>query len=137
MAASIPLDGLLPQRGAMRLLDTACAGPSDSVVCRGVVRTDNPFLDPGGRLPAWALLEHLAQGAAALRAVAGGTPEPGHLATVGDARLSAATVSVGDTVEVQVRQTGEHGAFLSFEGEATVGGVQLCRCTLLVRRTSY
>jgi predicted hotdog family 3-hydroxylacyl-ACP dehydratase len=133
---ALSLDGLLPQRRLMRLLDTARAGPDGTVICRGVVRPDNPLLDAGGRLPAWALVEHLAQGAAALRAMAGGAPEPGYLATVGDARLAADAVSVGDTVEVQVRQTGEHGAFLSFEGQATVGGTQRCRCTLVVRRIS-
>jgi len=114
-----PIAELLPQAGAMRLLDRVLehgeAGTRCSVAPAGGV----PFRDARGALPAWVAIEYMAQCAAAdgsLRQRAlGAPPEPALL--VGSRRIAfhCATFEPSQRLEVTARRAAGRSELLAFD----------------------
>lgn len=78
-SSPIPVAGLLPHRAPMILLDAVLEHTADRTVCVVTIGDDALFREPGGLVPAWVGLEHMAQCVAAhagLRARAAGDPPP-------------------------------------------------------------
>lgn len=78
-SSPIPVAELLPHRAPMILLDAILEHTADRTVCVVTIGDDALFREPGGLVPAWVGLEHMAQCVAAhagLRARAAGDPPP-------------------------------------------------------------
>ena len=89
-----PLEALVPQRGAMCLLDSVAAYDDEHIVCAATShrRADNP-LRVAGRLPALAAIEYAAQAMAAHGTLSGiGGDRPGRLVAVRDVWLEVETL---------------------------------------------
>jgi len=117
-------EGLIPHRGAARLVQTILGNPRpDVLVCGGRIPADSAFV-AGGRAPAAVLLELAAQAAAvqqALAAPAGGAPaKPGYLVGIRDASLRADDVAAGVPLTVIVYRTGQAGPLATYD--VTVNG---------------
>jgi predicted hotdog family 3-hydroxylacyl-ACP dehydratase len=109
-------------------LDGVTRFDDQEIVSSATVRADNPVLR-GGHLPAWALVELVAQAAAALR----GSAERGYLVTVRDATFAAAECPVGERLVVRARLVDERGLYRYLEGEVHgLDGTELCRAALSV-----
>jgi len=123
---------LVPQRGAMCLLDEITGREAGGVTCAARVRPGCPLL-VGGALPAWALLEYVAQAAAALRGLEGGPVAGGALAAIRDATLDPSPLSVGAALEVQVRREGPaRGGLALLAGAVRAGGRTICTARIVV-----
>ena len=122
MAEILPIDALLPHRGAMRFLDEAVELAADRAVCRGRVRADNPFLrdDAQGTpvLDPVALVEFIAQASAALVSAQDPSrgPVQGWLVGGRNLDLTGEPVPVGAFLEVEVTEVAKVGGFASFDG---------------------
>jgi predicted hotdog family 3-hydroxylacyl-ACP dehydratase len=131
------LEGLLPHRGAMCLLDSVEAHDDTRVVCRAASHRSpaNP-LRVGDRLPALAAIEYAAQAMAAhgaLRGEAGATP--GRLVAVRDVRLHAATLDdVAADLEVAVDCVAADASGLVYAFVVSAGGRTLAegRATVML-----
>jgi predicted hotdog family 3-hydroxylacyl-ACP dehydratase len=95
MARAEPaLETLVPQRGAMCLLDSVAAHDGERILCRATSHLSpaNP-LRIEGRLPALAAIEYAAQAMAAHGALTGvAHAQPGRLVAVRDVALHADTL---------------------------------------------
>ncbi|MFQ5589531.1 MAG: hypothetical protein ACE5HE_00065 [Phycisphaerae bacterium] len=104
----ISAERVLLHRGAMLMLDELTECGEGVARCRTTVSPDNPFLDAQGTLEGVALIEMLAQGAAALRGYeasrAGGRPTSGYLVGIKELNLTA-TARADDSLAIEVRQT--------------------------------
>lgn len=117
-------EGLIPHRGAARLVQTILEDPRpDVLVCGGRIPADSAFV-ASGRAPAVVLLELAAQAAAvqqALAAPAGGTPaKPGYLVAIRAASFHADDVPAGVSLIATVRRTGRAGPLATYD--VTVNG---------------
>jgi predicted hotdog family 3-hydroxylacyl-ACP dehydratase len=130
---TLDVSQLVPHRGRMCWLDevTHLDPERRMITCGATVRDDNPLIQHR-RLPAWALLELVAQAAAALRGSAA-VPERGYLVAVRDATFVAAEIPVGAHLVVEARLVDERGAYRYLEGEVRgTDGATLCRVALSV-----
>jgi len=126
----IPARELLPHREPMLLIDTLTAWQPDLARASAQIAAANPFVDRRGRLGRVALIEMLAQTAAAHKGYEArkrGTPaDAGFLVGLSDFVLRE-EVRVGDTLRLEVRQTLalERTVVLAGEilrGEQSLGG---------------
>jgi predicted hotdog family 3-hydroxylacyl-ACP dehydratase len=122
---------LVPHRGRMCWLDGVSRVEPHEIVCSATVRADNPVIRDG-RLPAWALVELVAQAAAALRGSVA-SPERGYLVTVRDATFGVAECPVGERLVVRARLVDQRDRYSYLEGEVRrLDGAELCRVALSV-----
>jgi predicted hotdog family 3-hydroxylacyl-ACP dehydratase len=138
------IEELVPHRGPLSLLGRVVAWAPGNVRCHADLRPDNPLLAPDGTFPAWALVEVVAQAAAALRGLealdAGSTPTatqaPGYLVAVRDARFAARSIPVGARLQVEVRREGEPRlGMATLRGEVDWQGRTVCEVTLTVKES--
>lgn len=105
--AERPLEALVPQRGAMCLLDSVAAYDDEQIVCAATShrRADNP-LRVAGRLPALAAIEYAAQAMAAHGTLCGVAGErPGRLVAVRGVSLEVDTLDdCTETLAVEARR---------------------------------
>jgi len=100
------LDGWVPHRGEMRLLDRLLAVDEQHAIAEVDVPADGLFVQDGG-VPAWVGLEYMAQTVAAWAGErarrAGGEPRIGFL--LGSRRYAAAhgSFAAGSTLRVEAR----------------------------------
>lgn len=132
-----PIESLVPQRGAMRMVDRVVARDARSVTCELAVREGAAFVRDG-RVPAAALVEPMAQAAAALIGLrardAGGAPGVGHLLAAREVDLFADGARVGDVLRVRADCLDDDGSLARFRAEVTRDGALLATATLTVRR---
>lgn len=130
-----PIESLVPQRDAMLLLDRVVASDETSVTCEAAVREGAAFVR-GGRVPAAAFIEYMAQAAAAfvgLRAPAGAS-RAGYLLAVREMDLRADGARAGDALRVRATCLDDDGSLARFRAEVTRGGALLATATLTVQR---
>jgi predicted hotdog family 3-hydroxylacyl-ACP dehydratase len=127
-------EGLIPQRGPARLVQTILESPRPGVLaCGGRIPADSAFA-VDGRAPAVIVLELAAQAAAvqqALAAPAGATPRPGYLVAVRAATVRSDDVPVNVRLVATVRRTGQAGPLATYD--VTVngpGGQEILTATL-------
>ena len=114
-----PIAALLPQAGAMRLLERVLAHGDDGTRCGVNPSQSALFRDASGRVPAWVALEYMAQCAAAdgsLRRRARGEPrEPALL--VGSRRVAfrCAHFDAAQRLEVTARHAAGQRELLAFD----------------------
>lgn len=121
--------GNIPHRGPMRWLDSASARPDGWIVGRHVVAADHPFV-VNGRLPRTALIELIAQTAAAgggafTDATRNGASASGMLIGLRNVEFHG-DVAVGDSLEFRVRVTQRVGDMFRCEGRAFCGAQLIC-----------
>jgi predicted hotdog family 3-hydroxylacyl-ACP dehydratase len=114
-----PIAELLPQAGAMRLLDRVLEHGDAGTRCSVAPSGGAPFRDARGAVPAWVALEYMAQCAAAdgsLRMRArGASPEPALL--VGSRRIAfrCAVFEPSQRLEVVARHAAGRSELLAFD----------------------
>lgn len=139
------IEALVPHRGPLCLLQRVVAWSPNKVRCQAEVRPDNPLLAPDGALPVWALVEVVAQAAAALRGLetldaAKGSTEaaqaPGYLVAVRDARFDGPSIPVGEQLAVEVWRDGDPRlGMASLRGQVDWQGRTVCEATLTVKES--
>jgi len=127
-------EGLIPHRGAARLVQTILDDRrTDVLVCGGRIPPDSAFA-VGGRAPAVIVLELAAQAAAvqqALAGPAGAAARPGYLVAVRAATVWADVVAANVPLVATVRRTGQAGPLATYD--VTVngpGGQEILTATL-------
>jgi predicted hotdog family 3-hydroxylacyl-ACP dehydratase len=114
-----PIAELLPQAGAMRLLECVLAHDSKQTRCEVLPSRSVLFRDAAGRVPAWVAIEYMAQCAAAdgsLRVRARGeAPRPGLF--IGSRRLvfRCAGFDASQRLEVTARHAAGRRELLAFD----------------------
>jgi len=114
-----PIAELLPQAGAMRLLERVLAHGDDGTRCGVNPSQSALFRDASGRVPAWVALEYMAQCAAAdgsLRRRARGEPLAPAL-LVGSRRITfrCASFDPKQRLEVTARRAAGQRELLAFD----------------------
>ena len=127
-------EGLIPQRGPARLVQTILEDPRpDVLVCGGRIPADNAFA-AGGRVPAVVVLELAAQAAAVQQALggpAGGIARPGYLVAVRAATLRVDEVAANVRLVATVRRTGQAGPLATYDVTVNEsGGQEILTATL-------
>lgn len=129
------LEGLSDHRGPMAFIDALVDVQPGCARCVATIRRDNPFLT-NDRLPAWILVEYLAQSVAAfagyLRAVEGKPRRHGLLIGCRNLRLTDAAPGVGDRLEMHVEEVVHLDDFGRFTGTARLEGRTVADGSLLV-----
>ena len=126
---------LVPHRPPLCLLDRVTAFADGRLTCAAEVQSDCPLLVDGA-LPGWALVEHVAQAAAALRGIEApnAAQSPGYLVAVQQAELDVDTLRTGTVLEVTVWREGRpRGGLAQLRGEVSAQGSVLCRAGITVR----
>lgn len=126
---------LIDHRGPMALVDRLVAVHKSSAHCLAEVRSDNPFLIDG-RLPAWVLIEYLAQSVAVLvghlRSTERAPHQHGLLLGCRNLRLADVALNVGDHLELFVEEIIRLDEFGRFRGSARLGENEVARGSLLL-----
>lgn len=126
---------LIDHRGTMALIDGLVAVHEGSAHCIATVRADNPFL-VNGRLPAWILVEYLAQSVAVfvghLRSVEHAPHRHGLLLGCRNLRLADVALNVGDRLELFVEEIIRLDEFGRFSGIARLGENEVASGLLLL-----
>ncbi len=123
------LAGNIPHEGPMRWLDSAGAEHDASITAQHEIPADHPFLIQG-RLPRSALIEYIAQTAAAggLGPIAQ-NPMPhqisGMLVALRDVRFYG-VVGAGDSLTLRVAVTHRIGNMFRCRGQAHCGKTLMC-----------
>lgn len=127
----------IPHRPPMLLLDSVrFDGHARSVTALAVIREDNPFVRDGS-MRTVALIEHMAQAAAACVAEQGErgeAPRPGWVVAVPLAEFHVATIEVGDQLLVVARHAGGDDEAARFEAEVQRDETAVARASLTVYR---
>ncbi len=143
MAPPIPLAfpvaaaGLLPHGPPMLMAEEVLGidGATAAATVRLAVRPGNPFVDDRGQLDPAALVEIIAQAAAArhgaLRRRAGAPPEEVRLLAVRQAAVEG-LARVGDELRVEVQVVAAAPPAASVEGTVSCGDRRLASATLTV-----
>ncbi len=123
------LAGNIPHTGPMRWLDFVYSQPDGWIIGQQRIETDHPFL-MHGQLPPSALIEYIAQTAAAggagMRAgIATDCPVSGMLMALRDVRFFAAA-RAGDMLVVRVRVTHRMGNMFRCDGQAYCRDALIC-----------
>ncbi len=122
----------------MALIDELAEVNVDWARCRAVVRADNPFL-VGDRLPAWILIEYMAQSVAVLagyaRASQGGEPRHGLLLGCRNLWFADVALEVGSRLEIEVSEVARYEQLGSFSGKVTGGDTEAAKGTISVYET--
>ena len=122
----------------MALIDELAEVNVDWARCRAVVRADNPFLVVG-RLPAWILVEYMAQSVAVFagyaRASGGGEYRHGLLLGCRNLWLADVALEVGSRLEIEVNEVARYEQLGSFNGKVTWGDTDAAKGTISVYET--
>jgi predicted hotdog family 3-hydroxylacyl-ACP dehydratase len=137
------IERLIPQRGAMLLLDAVTADGADEIVCRASVRPDNLFLRPaesGPWLRAAVCLEYMAQtvaayaGLHALREGERGAARIGYLIAASGVELRVARLALGDELEISAQRLWGDAGLGKFAAAVERRGTRVAVATLSVYR---
>jgi predicted hotdog family 3-hydroxylacyl-ACP dehydratase len=119
-----PIESLIPQTGAMRLLSRVLEHTTERTVCAVEPADSELFRDPDGRVPAWVAVEWMAQCVAAHGALLDrlDAPRPGFL--VGAKRLTfhREAFAPDESLEVSVRVAQRLGRLATITCELRAGG---------------
>lgn len=123
------LAGNIPHAGPMRWLSSAFAQQDNSISAQQCISADHPFL-LHGRLPRPAIIEYIAQSAAAggkAMALGNHTDQPvsGMLIALRDVRFYG-SAGVGDTLSLRVAVTHRMGNMYRCRGQAHCGETLIC-----------
>ena len=114
-----PIAELLPQAGAMRLLDCVLSHGDAGTRCSVAPAGGAPFRAPRGAVPAWVAIEYMAQCAAAdgsLRArTRGESPEPALLVGSRRIALHRAAFEPSQRLEVTARHAAGRSELLALD----------------------
>jgi predicted hotdog family 3-hydroxylacyl-ACP dehydratase len=132
-----PVAPLVPHRPPMLWIDEVVEDSDDGIVCRVTLRPEHVFLDAGSA-ESVVTVELMAQSVAAFvgltDAKKGGTPQPGYLVAIPEARFLVPTVAVGQTLDITcVRRFGDD-KIASFSCVARHGQVVLAEAIINVVR---
>lgn len=118
------LDALLPHRAPMILLDEVLALSDEGATCAVVVRAGAPFVE-AGVVPAVAMLEYIAQAAAATAGYAararGEAVAAGYVVGAREVNLHVADAAVGDRLVVTARRLAGNATLGRYRGEVRRG----------------
>lgn len=127
-----PLHKLVDHRGPMAFIDELVSARGDTGHCRAVIRADNPFL-LGNRLPAWVLVEYMAQSVAVfagyIRASGGMVHRHGLLLGCRNLRMADVALEVGTRLEIDVVETAR------FENLGNFSSKVICNASVAARGT--
>ena len=127
---------LLPHRGAMLLLDEITMVDRQASEALAVVEKGCPFLGADGTLLPSALLEMVAQTAAAHMGYEGyhkkTAPPKGYLVGVRDMMFKGRVIKPGDVIAIRAELFRNIGEFAWYKGEARLEGELLCKGTITV-----
>lgn len=133
------LDELIDHRGPMAFIDELVSAEGDTACCRALIRADNPFL-LDNRLPAWVLVEYMAQSVAAFagytRALRGTEHRRGLLLGCRNLRMANVALEIGTRLEIEVVQTARFESLGSFAGKVTCDETVAASGTLSVYEAS-
>ncbi len=123
------LAGNIPHAGPMRWLSSAFAKQDNSISAQQYISADHPFL-LHGRLPRSAIIEYIAQSAAAggkAMALGNHTDQPvsGMLIALRDVRFYG-SAGAGDTLSLRVAVTHRMGNMYRCRGQAHCGEALIC-----------
>lgn len=120
----IPVDGLLPHRPPMKLVDRLLEQDGPNGVVEAEVRPDNPLLEKDGRLTEVALVEMMAQSYAVIKGLAdkklGKPVKEGFLVAVKKLKFLG-IIKVGDRVRIAVNLVADLDGFGVVDGRVTCG----------------
>ncbi len=131
MADARPVDALVPHRGPARLIERVVAWGPGAITCSGRIPEASP-LAQGERAPCYLGLELMAQGAAALEALARAAdagPRVGYLVGVSEARFLRRDLPVGAPLTAVVEQTGRAGPLGVYRGTVEHDGIECLSAT--------
>lgn len=125
-----PVDGLLPHRGPLRLVDTLMDYGNDHLKVSLAVRDHAPFGDGLGGVPGYVGLEYMAQAISVFSGLElharGAAPRIGLLVGTRQYRATVPRFMHGEILEVSVRRLmGSDGEVWVFHGHITGRGGQL------------
>ncbi|GJL82854.1 MAG: hypothetical protein DHS20C01_24880 [marine bacterium B5-7] len=133
-------ESLIEHRGSMLLIDELVSVADRTAHCVGYVRRDNPFL-MDGHLPAWALLEYIAQAVATLagylRLTAGDQYLHGLLLGCRRMEFEDVLPSVEDRLDLHVEEILQLDKLGNFKGCAWLAGRKIASGVLSVYETEY
>lgn len=133
-----PLGELVDHRGPMAFIDELMAVDGDQGRCRALVRAGNPFL-LDDRLPAWALVEYMAQSVAVFagyaRACKGDEHRHGLLLGCRNLHLADVALMIGSQLDIEVAEIASYEQLGSFSARVSCNGVEAARGTLSVYET--
>lgn len=133
------LDELVDHRGPMAFIDELVSVEGDAACCRALIRVDNPFL-LDNRLPAWVLVEYMAQSVAVFagytRAARGMEHRHGLLLGCRNLRMADVALEIGTRLEIEVVQTARFESLGSFAGKVTCDETMAASGTLSVYTAS-
>lgn len=119
---------LIPQTGAMCLLDAVASWDGTGIVCTGRTHRDvaNP-LRRDGHLPAVCAVEYAGQATAVHGALLTGAPSaPGLLASVRNVRLRVRRIDdAGDELHIQASLVGRGDGGVSYSFVVSAGDIEL------------
>ena len=130
-----PLDSVLPQTGAMRLLSRIVSHARDGdTVCTVDPSGSELFREPNGSVPSWVALEYMAQCVAAHGVLLDGlsAPRPGLLVGVKSLVLHVDEFAPDESLVVSARIIQRIGRLASLSCELRSGGELLAEGTLSV-----
>lgn len=130
-----PIHDLLPQKGAMCLLERLLSAAEDGAVAEAVVSQRWPTCTDGGVDPSLAV-ELIAQAAAAWFALRdeAQAPEPGLLVGVSGGRLWERRIRPGDVLHIEVREVWKKEALCQIAGRVMLDGVEIATAEVQVLR---
>lgn len=128
-----PIDDLVPHAPPMRAVEQMVSWAPGRATCTMIVRPHNLFVE-GGKVPALATLEFLAQTVAACLGYEaftnGGTVRVGMIVGVRQMELFVPHVLVGDCLTLNVERVRGTDEISTFSGEARVGDVVVSRANM-------
>ncbi|OQX00140.1 MAG: hypothetical protein BWK74_00465 [Desulfobacteraceae bacterium A6] len=126
----LPVDGIIPQKPPMRIIDTLDTLAERSASCSVLIKKDMPFIEDDGSVDNVAYLEMIAQAIAALNGFrnineSGSSPEGYLLGAKNLAILGRATA--GDRLSVMVFKYARYGGFGIVKGIVSKNNEVLAR----------
>lgn len=132
---TLSLNTLVDHRGAMAFIDELVEAGGGTALCRAVVRADNPFL-MRGRLPAWILVEYIAQSVAVfagyIRASRGDEHRHGLLLGCRNLSLTEVALVPGSRLDIEITEIARFERLGSFKGRITCEDAEAASGTLSV-----
>lgn len=136
-----PIEALLPHRGRMLLIDEIVQIDGESAVSRATP-TDQWPTNHNGAVSSLMLIELVAQtsglnnGLECLKVEGRGAPVSGWLVGIKKARIQVATLSLGEAVVIETRNSYKFESFREIEGRCNVGGEVVGEVALQVVRAA-
>lgn len=126
----LPVDGIIPQKPPMRIIDTLDTLAERSASCSALIKKDMPFIEDDGSVDNVAYLEMIAQSIAALNGFrnmneSGSSPEGYLLGAKNLAILGRATA--GDRLSIMVFKYARYGGFGIVKGIVSKNNEVLAR----------